>query len=297
MNYHQPVLLHQAVDGLAIQPDGVYVDVTFGGGGHSREILKRLGENGRLIAFDQDPDAKRNIPNDPRFTLVDQNFRFLKNWLRLLKVKQVDGILGDLGVSSHQFDSEHRGFSLRFESELDMRMDQQRHLTAVGILNDYEEDALAKVLRAYGEIDHARGVARAIVQHRPVRTTEDLKVAVARFMQRGKEHKFLAQVFQALRIEVNEELEVLKEMLTQSSEMLKPEGRLVIISYHSLEDRLVKDFMKTGNFEGEPVKDFYGNLLRPLKPLQSKPIVPSEEEIAQNNRARSARMRIASREH
>jgi 16S rRNA (cytosine1402-N4)-methyltransferase len=297
MNYHQPVLLHQAVDGLAIQPDGVYVDVTFGGGGHSREILKRLGENGRLIAFDQDPDAKRNIPNDPRFTLVDQNFRFLKNWLRLLKVKQVDGILGDLGVSSHQFDSEHRGFSLRFESELDMRMDQQRQLTAVGILNDYEEDALSKVLRAYGEIDHARGVARAIVQHRPVRTTEDLKQAVARFMQRGKEHKFLAQVFQALRIEVNEELEVLKELLTQSSEMLKPEGRLVIISYHSLEDRLVKDFMKTGNFEGEPVKDFYGNLLRPMKPLQSKPIVPSEEEIAENNRARSARLRIASREH
>lgn len=293
MDYHQPVLLKASVDGLNIKPDGVYVDVTFGGGGHSREILKRLNEAGRLIAFDQDPDAKANIPNDPRFTLVDQNFRFLRNWLRLLKVKQVDGILGDLGVSSHQFDAAERGFSLRFEAALDMRMDQSRSKTAADVLNTYEADALTQVLRQYGEVEMPGRVAKAIIAARPVLTTQELREAVKHYMQRGKEHKFLAQVFQALRIEVNEELEVLKEMLTQSAEVLAPGGRLSIISYHSLEDRLVKDFMRSGNFEGEPQKDFFGNLLRPLKPLQSKPIVPSEEEIEQNNRARSARLRIA----
>lgn len=293
MDYHQPVLLKASVDGLNIKPDGVYVDVTFGGGGHSREILKRLNEAGRLIAFDQDPDAKANIPNDPRFTLVDQNFRFLRNWLRLLKVKQVDGILGDLGVSSHQFDAAERGFSLRFEAALDMRMDQSRSKTAADVLNSYEQDALAQVLRQYGEVEMPGRVSKAIIAARPVNTTQQLREAVQQYMQRGKEHKFLAQVFQALRIEVNEELEVLKEMLTQSADVLAPGGRLSIISYHSLEDRLVKDFMRSGNFEGEPQKDFFGNLIRPLKPLQSKPIVPTDEEIEQNNRARSARLRIA----
>ena len=290
--YHDPVLLKESVDALNIIPNGVYVDVTFGGGGHSREILKRL-DNGRLIAFDQDPEAKKNAIEDSRFTLVDQNFRYMKNWVRLQGLAKVDGILGDLGVSSHQFDSTSRGFSIRFDATLDMRMDMKGKLTAADIVNDYEENQLISILRMYGEVDHARAIARSVISARPIHTSGELKQAIDRHLMRGKEHKLLAQVFQALRIEVNGELDVLKEMLTQSAEILNVGGRLSIISYHSLEDRLVKDFMKTGNFEGEPQKDFFGNLQRPLKPVQTKPIVPSQEEIEKNNRARSAKLRIA----
>lgn len=290
--YHRPVLLMPSVDALDIKPDGVYVDVTFGGGGHSREILKRLKE-GRLIAFDQDPDAKNNIIQDPRFHFVDQNFRFMRNWLRLMKCEKVDGILADLGVSSHQFDSEDRGFSIRFDASLDMRMDQQRSLTAAKVVNEYSEEDLRKILREFGEINGAGRMARDIVHARPVRSSEELRRAIEKHLPRMKEHKVLAQVFQALRIEVNEELEVLKDFLKQCSDVLNPGGRLVVISYHSLEDRLVKDFMKTGNFEGVPDKDFFGNLHRPFKPLSSKPVLPDEDEIAANTRSRSAKMRIA----
>lgn len=290
--YHRPVLLMPSVDGLNIVPDGVYVDVTFGGGGHSKEILKRL-ENGKLIGFDQDPDAKKNALDDPRFQLVEKNFRNMKNWLQLMGIHSVDGILADLGVSSHQFDSEERGFSIRFDAPLDMRMDKTRELTAANVVNEYEEAKLIHVLRAYGEVENAGRMARSIIHARPVITSEDLKSAIERNVPKMKEHKVLAQVFQALRIEVNEELDALKDLLTQSCEILKPGGRLVVISYHSLEDRLVKDWMKTGNFEGEPQKDFFGNLLRPLKPTTSKPILPTTEEIENNNRARSAKMRIA----
>lgn len=295
MNYHVPVLLKESVDALEIKPDGVYVDVTFGGGGHSKEILKRLGSEGRLYAFDQDPEAAANKIDDERFVLIPQNFGFMANWLGVHKVKAVDGILADLGVSSHQFNSEGRGFSIRFDAPLDMRMDMKRSLTAEMVINEYEQDALARVLRYYGEIDRAGFVAKTIVSNRPLRTTSELMFALDRFATKGKEHKFFAQVFQALRIEVNEELQVLKNMLSQSVGLLKDEGRLVVISYHSLEDRIVKDFMKTGNFEGEPEKDFFGNLIRPLKPLTSKPVIPGEDEIATNTRARSAKMRIASK--
>ena len=291
--YHQPVLLEEAVDALNIKPNGVYVDVTFGGGGHSKKILTRLNKEGRLIAFDQDPDAKGNVPNDERFTLVDQNFGSLKNWLKLMRIKQVDGVLADLGVSSHQFDSAERGFSIRFDAPLDMRMDQQRKLTAAEVVNTYSEERLVSIMRQFGEVENAKGVVRSMMNARPIHTSGDLKMAIQRHLPRGKEHKVLAQVFQALRIEVNEELEVLKSMLQQSAEMLAPQGRLVVISYHSLEDRLVKDFMRYGNFEGESQKDFFGNLLRPLKPLSGKPILPTDEEIERNNRARSAKMRIA----
>lgn len=292
-HYHQPVLLHESVDGLDIKPDGVYVDVTFGGGGHSREILKRLGPNGKLIAFDQDPDAKANIIDDPRFQLVDQNFQFMKNWVRLAGHKTVDGILADLGVSSHQFDSDSRGFSIRFDAPLDMRMDQKRTKNAATLVNTLDDKALGIILRNYGEVDHPFKVAARIIANRPLHTSGELMQAIEVFAQKGKEHKFYAQVFQALRIEVNDELDVLKSFLTQSSEILSTNGRLSVISYHSLEDRLVKDFMKTGNFEGTPEKDFFGNLLRPLSPLQSKPIIPSEEEINTNTRARSAKLRVA----
>ena len=295
--YHRPVLLQASIDNLNIKPNGVYVDVTFGGGGHSKEILKKLDKGGRLIAFDQDPQAQANRLDDPRFELVDQNFRFMSNWLRLLGIKKVDGILADLGVSSHQFDSEERGFSIRFDAPLDMRMDMQRPLTAAEIVNTYEEDKLIRLLRNYGELDNARSMARSIIMARPLYTSEDLKQAVERHLPRMKEHKVLAQLFQALRIEVNDELEVLKTFLQQSAELLTDEGRLVVISYHSLEDRLVKDFMKSGNFEGKPEKDFFGNLLRPLKPLTGKPILPDEAEIELNTRARSAKMRVATKEN
>lgn len=295
--YHRPVLLQASIDNLNIKPNGVYVDVTFGGGGHSKEILKKLDKGGRLIAFDQDPQAQANRLDDPRFELVDQNFRFMTNWLRLLGIKKVDGILADLGVSSHQFDSEERGFSIRFDAPLDMRMDMQRPLTAAEIVNTYEEDKLIRLLRNYGELDNARSMARSIIMARPLYTSEDLKQAVERHLPRMKEHKVLAQLFQALRIEVNDELEVLKTFLQQSAELLTDDGRLVVISYHSLEDRLVKDFMKSGNFEGKPEKDFFGNLLRPLKPLTGKPILPDEAEIELNTRARSAKMRVATKEN
>ncbi|MDZ4824463.1 MAG: 16S rRNA (cytosine(1402)-N(4))-methyltransferase RsmH [Flavobacteriales bacterium] len=291
--YHNPVLLHESIDGLALKPNGVYVDVTFGGGGHSKEILTRLGSDGKLIAFDQDPDAKANAMDDKRLTLVDQNFRYIKNWLRLLSHRKVDGILADLGVSSHQFDSAERGFSTRFDSALDMRMDQQRKLTAHHVVNEYDEEKLLSVLREYGELKNAKAVARKIIGARPIETSMQLKTLLDPMAQRGKEHKFHAQVFQALRIEVNEELEALKELLKQSIELLNTGGRLVVISYHSLEDRLVKNFMRTGNFEGKPQKDFFGNLERPLTPLHTKPIAPKEEEIEENNRARSAHLRIA----
>jgi 16S rRNA (cytosine1402-N4)-methyltransferase len=295
--YHRPVLLQASIDNLNIKPNGVYVDVTFGGGGHSKEILKKLDKGGRLIAFDQDPQAQANRLDDPRFELVDQNFRFMTNWLRLLGIKKVDGILADLGVSSHQFDSEERGFSIRFDAPLDMRMDMQRPLTAAEIVNTYEEDKFIRLLRNYGELDNARSMARSIIMARPLYTSEDLKQAVERHLPRMKEHKVLAQLFQALRIEVNDELEVLKAFLQQSAELLADDGRLVVISYHSLEDRLVKDFMKSGNFEGKPEKDFFGNLLRPLKPLTGKPILPDEAEIELNTRARSAKMRVATKEN
>ena len=294
--YHRPVLLQASIDNLNIKPNGVYVDVTFGGGGHSKEILKYL-DKGRLIAFDQDPEAQANRIDDPRFELVDQNFRFMKNWLRLMGIRQVDGILADLGVSSHQFDSENRGFSIRFDATLDMRMDMKGTLTAADVVNTYEEQQLTQVLRNYGELDNARSMARSIMQGRPLFTSEDLKLVVHKHLPRMREHKVLAQLFQALRIEVNRELDVLKEFLEQSADVLAPEGRLVVISYHSLEDRLVKDFMKTGNFEGTPVKDFFGNLQRPLKPLTSKPILPTAEEIEENTRARSAKMRVATKEN
>ena len=294
--YHRPVLLQSSIDSLNIKPNGVYVDVTFGGGGHSKEILKYL-DKGRLIAFDQDPEAQANRIDDARFELVDQNFRFMKNWLRLMGIRQVDGILADLGVSSHQFDSEDRGFSIRFDATLDMRMDMKGTLTAADVVNTYEEQQLTQVLRNYGELDNARSMARSIMQGRPLFTSEDLKLAVQKHLPRMREHKVLAQLFQALRIEVNRELDVLKEFLEQSAEMLAPEGRLVVISYHSLEDRLVKDFMKTGNFDGTPVKDFFGNLQRPLKPLTSKPILPPAEEIEENTRARSAKMRVATKDN
>jgi 16S rRNA (cytosine1402-N4)-methyltransferase len=295
--YHRPVLLQASIDNLNIKPNGVYVDVTFGGGGHSKEILKKLDKGGRLIAFDQDPQAQANRLDDPRFELVDQNFRFMTNWLRLLGIKKVDGILADLGVSSHQFDSEERGFSIRFDAPLDMRMDMQRPLTAAEIVNTYEEDKFIRLLRNYGELDNARSMARSIIMARPLYTSEDLKQAVERHLPRMKEHKVLAQLFQALRIEVNDELEVLKAFLQQSAELLADNGRLVVISYHSLEDRLVKDFMRSGNFEGKPEKDFFGNLLRPLKPLTGKPILPDEAEIELNTRARSAKMRVATKEN
>ncbi len=296
--YHVPVLLQQSVDGLNINPDGVYVDVTFGGGGHSREILKRLSEKGRLIAFDQDEEAIANAPQDERLILVNQNFGFLRNYLKLYKITQVDGLLADLGVSSHQFDSAKRGFSLRFEGPLDMRMNTNSALTAAQIVNTYEEAELKRILKVYGEIDHAGRIATKLVADReikPIKTIEALKNSLHKFVPQHKWHQFFAKVFQALRIEVNQEMSVLEDLLKQSLEIIKPGGRLVVISYHSLEDRLVKNYIKAGNAAGDQEKDFYGNLIRPLEPVGKQPIVPSDEEIERNNRARSAKLRIAQR--
>ncbi|EDM43757.1 S-adenosyl-methyltransferase MraW [unidentified eubacterium SCB49] len=295
MEYHNPVLLHPTVDGLAIKPDGVYVDVTFGGGGHSREILKRLGPNGKLIAFDQDKDALDNVIDDPRFVLVNENFRFLKRFLRFHGHKQVDGILADFGVSSHQFDVAERGFSTRFEAELDMRMDQGSAFSAYDVVNNYEESQLSSVLFQYGELRASKGIARVICEKRkngPIKTSDQLKEAVARFLPKHREHKILAQIYQAIRIEVNQELEVIKEFLQQSIEVLPVGGRLSVISYHSLEDRLVKRFMRNGMFEGEPEKDVFGRAEVPMKPV-GKFIIPDAAEIKENNRARSAKLRIA----
>ncbi|MBB1138732.1 16S rRNA (cytosine(1402)-N(4))-methyltransferase RsmH [Myroides sp. WP-1] len=293
--YHRPVLLTESVDGLNIRPDGVYVDVTFGGGGHSREILSRLGENGKLFAFDQDDDAVKNAIDDPRFVLINQNFRYIKRYLRFYGVREVDGILGDLGVSSHQFDVAERGFSTRFDGELDMRMNQNGELSAYHVVNDYEERDLRYVLSVYGELKNAGAMANTIVKARQegeIKNTDQLKQVLARFLPAHKSAKILAQVYQAIRIEVNQEIEVLKELLEQSMEVLKSEGRLSIISYHSLEDRLVKRFMKNGMFEGEPERDMFGRFEVPLKQL-GKLIIPTDEEIAVNNRARSAKLRIA----
>ena len=295
MEYHNPVLLHETVTGLDIKPNGVYVDVTFGGGGHSREILKHLGGDGKLIAFDQDKDALENAIDDPRFLLINENFRYLKRFLRFYGHKEVDGILGDFGVSSHQFDAPERGFSTRFESDLDMRMNQEDELSAFQVINKYSESDIRRILFQYGELRAAAGMARVIVEARgleTIKTSNQLKTALGRFLPKHKENKILAQVYQAIRIEVNQELEALKEFLMQTIEVLKPGGRLSLISYHSLEDRLVKRFMRNGMFEGEPEKDVFGRVEVPLKPV-GKFVAPSEEEIKENNRARSAKLRIA----
>jgi 16S rRNA (cytosine1402-N4)-methyltransferase len=295
MDYHNPVLLAATVDGLNIKPDGVYVDVTFGGGGHSKEILKRLGENGKLFAFDQDEDALENTIDDERFVLINENFRFIKRFLRFYNIKSVDGILADLGVSSHQFDVAERGFSTRFDAELDMRMSKKTDLSAYKVVNEYDENNLRRVFLDYGELKNAPAIARVIIEAREketIKNTEQLKLVLDRFLPAHKSHKILAQMYQAIRIEVNQEMDVLKEFLEQSLEILKPEGRLSVLSYHSLEDRLVKRFVKNGLFEGEPEKDFFGNFSVPFKTI-GKLIIPTNEEIKINNRARSAKLRIA----
>ena len=295
MEYHNPVLLTETVDGLNIQPNGVYVDVTFGGGGHSREILARLGENGKLIAFDQDKDALENAIDDPRFLLINENFRYLKRFLRFYGYKKVDGVLGDFGVSSHQFDVAERGFSTRFEADLDMRMNQESNFSAFDVINKYSEERLRDVLFQYGELRSAAGMARVIVEGRKQKqiiSSEELKKSLGRFLPKHRENKILAQIYQAIRIEVNQELEALKEFLIQTNEVLEEGGRLSLISYHSLEDRLVKRFMRNGLFEGEPEKDVFGRSEVPFKRI-GKFIIPSAEEIKENNRARSAKLRIA----
>ena len=295
--YHNPVLLQESVDGLNIKQDGVYVDVTFGGGGHSREILKRLGESGKLFAFDQDEDALQNAINDDRFRLINQNFRYLKQYLKFYGIRKVDGILADFGVSSHQFDEAERGFSTRFNADLDMRMDRTNALSAFEVVNAYSQEDLAAVLFQYGELRNANAMAKTIAGEReqnPIKTTDDLKSVLGKFLPKMKESKILAQIYQAIRIEVNQEMEALKEFLMQVPELLDQGGRLSMISYHSLEDRLVKRFIRDGRFEGEPEKDFYGNISVPLKKVGGL-ITPSAEEIAQNNRARSAKLRIAER--
>ncbi|WP_353138131.1 16S rRNA (cytosine(1402)-N(4))-methyltransferase RsmH [Pseudopedobacter sp.] len=294
--YHVPVMLKECINGLDIKSNGIYVDVTFGGGGHSREIVKHLGEGGVLVAFDQDVDAQRNLIEDDRFVFVDQNFRYLKNNLRLHGLVPVDGVLADLGVSSHQFDVPERGFSTRFDGELDMRMDQSGELTAKKVINEYAEDDLHKIFGIYGEIQNAKSLAKTIVTarlNRNIETIDDLKRAITKLIPRNKENKYLAQVFQALRIEVNQEMEVLREFLEQTAEVLRPGGRLVVMSYHSLEDRLVKNFMMKGKFSGQVEKDFYGNEIKPFTVLTKKSIVAGDEELVKNNRARSARLRIA----
>ena len=295
MNYHSSVLLKKSVDALAIKEDGVYVDVTFGGGGHSREILSRLGESGKLIAFDQDPDALINKIQDDRFILIQENFKYITRFLKFYGILKVDGILADLGVSSHQFDDASRGFSIRFDGELDMRMSQKSKKSAKMVVNTYTEEALSDVFFQYGELRNARAIAKTIVASReqhPIDTSFQLRDSLKKFLPKGKEHKILAQIYQAIRIEVNEELEVLKEFLNQVPSLLKPDGRLSVISYHSLEDRLVKRFIRTGLFSGEPEKDFFGNIHVPLVKV-GKLIIPSQEEVKRNNRSRSGKLRIA----
>lgn len=294
-NYHNPVLLKEAVNGLNIKEDGVYVDVTFGGGGHSKEILSRLGEKGKLFAFDQDEDAITNAIKDERFTLINENFRFMKRVLKFYGIREVDGILGDFGVSSHQFDEAERGFSTRFDARLDMRMSKKNAISAYNVVNYYDENELQKVLSVYGELRNAKAMAKAIVEARAtehIKTTDELKKVLAGFLPGFKAQKILAQIYQAIRIEVNQEIEALKEFLLQTPEILKKGGRLSLMSYHSLEDRLVKRFIINGQFEGEPEKDFYGNINVPLKKVGGL-ITPSAEEIKKNNRARSAKLRIA----
>ncbi|MBW6478778.1 MAG: 16S rRNA (cytosine(1402)-N(4))-methyltransferase RsmH [Bacteroidales bacterium] len=294
MTYHRPVLLQSCIEGLNVKAGGTYVDVTFGGGGHSALILENL-KDGRLVAFDQDPDAANNLPDDNRLLFINQNFRYMKNFLKLHGAMPVDGILADLGISSWQIDQAERGFSTRFHGPLDMRMDKQSVLSAREVLNEYEKYELVRVFRLYGELKNAHKIAEEIIFHRKAEsfeTTEQLKQVLQKLAPRGKENKFFAQVFQALRIEVNAELDVLKEFLKQSVEVLKPGGRLVVISYHSLEDRLVKNFIKAGNFEGHQEKDFFGNVLAPLKAV-GKLIVPDDKEQIENPRSRSAKLRIA----
>jgi len=292
--YHIPVLLKESIDGMSIKPNGVYVDVTFGGGGHSKEILSRLGEHGKLYAFDQDHDAQQNLINDSRFTLIQANFRFIKRFLKLEGVKEVDAILGDFGVSSHQFDEGERGFSIRFDAELDMRMDQQTGISASELINTYSEEQLSQLLWQYGEIKMSRKLAKAIVEEtsvKPIQSTSELNALLTPFFPPTKVNKFLAQVYQAIRIEVNQEMEALKEFLLQTPDLIKKGGRLSLISYHSLEDRLVKRFIRDGKFSGAPEKDFYGNMLVPFKKT-GKLITPAQTEMRQNNRSRSAKLRI-----
>ena len=295
--YHNPVMLKECIGGLNINPEGVYADVTFGGGGHSHAILDRL-TTGHLYAFDQDEDAEANVFEDERFTFIPQNFKYFKNFIQLYHGGKIDGVIADLGVSSHQFDTPEKGFSTRFDGPLDMRMSQMTPNDAATIVNTYDHAALTRILRLYGEMQQPQLIASDIIMAReaePIETTEQLKTAVQRRLPRGKENKVLAQLFQALRIEVNQELEALSAFLSQCPDVLKPGGRLVVMSYHSLEDRLVKNFMKTGNAEGKEEKDFYGNLLTPYHIITRKPIVPSDEENESNSRARSAKLRIAER--
>ena len=296
--YHVPVLLQESVDGLDIKPDGIYVDVTFGGGGHSREILSRIGKNGHLYSFDQDEDAEKNILNDNRFTFVRSNFRYLRNWMRYYGVEHIDGLLADLGVSSHHFDDETRGFSFRFDAPLDMRMNKRSGMTAAEILNNYDEEQLADIFYIYGELKNARKVASAIIKARSsktIETTGDLMQITESLFPREREKKETAKLFQALRIEVNHEMEALKEMLYGAQEVLRKGGRLSVITYHSLEDRIVKNFMKAGNAEGKVNQDFFGRTVAPFRQISNKVIVPSEEEQLRNPRSRSAKLRIAER--
>ena len=295
MSYHNPVLLQESVNALSIKEGGVYVDVTFGGGGHSREILKRLGVNGRLFGFDQDPDALSNVIDDERFVLIPENFQYISRFLRFNGVRKVDGVLADLGVSSHQFDEAERGFSTRFDGDLDMRMNQKSRVSAKEIVNEYSEEKLAEILFLYGELRNSRNIAKTIVEKRAgakINTSFQLREVLRKYLPKAKEHKIIAQIFQAIRIEVNEELDVLRQFLEQIPNLLKDEGRLSVISYHSLEDRLVKRFIRTGLFSGEPRKDVFGNTSEPLKKV-GKLIVPTSQEVKANNRARSAKLRIA----
>ena len=294
-SYHQPVLLQESIDGLNIRENGIYVDATFGGGGHARSILKRLGAKGHLFGFDQDEDVLKNLPDDNRLTFVQHNFRYLKRFLRLHEVKQVDGILADLGVSSHQLDQAERGFSYRFEADLDMRMNQQGGVTAREILNDYSASELQRMFSEYGEVRNSKTLALAIVARRklkPIINSNDFLNLINELI-RGNRARYLAQVFQAIRIEVNDEINVLKDFLKEALEVLKPGGRLVVIAYHSLEDRVVKNFFRSGNFEGEMIKDFYGNIERPFKLISRKALIPTNTELKANPRSRSAKLRIA----
>ncbi|MBO7644100.1 MAG: 16S rRNA (cytosine(1402)-N(4))-methyltransferase RsmH [Bacteroidales bacterium] len=297
--YHNPVLLEQSISALVTNPDGVYADATFGGGGHSREILSRLGAKGRLIAFDRDADAAANAPSDPRFRLIHNNFRFIHNYALIEAPQGLDGILADLGVSSHQFDTPERGFSFRFDGPLDMRMNVQGAKTAADIVNSYTQEELERIFKLYGEVDNARKLAQLIVAARasaPILSTGDLDTAVAGALPSFAEHKYLAKVYQALRIEVNDEMRSLRKFLEGAAKSLKKGGRLAVITYHSLEDRMVKNFIRSGNIEGTLKQDVYGNVLAPLSAVGRKPVLPQEEEIASNTRARSAKLRVASKD-
>ena len=294
--YHVPVLLDESINGLNLHPDGVYIDVTFGGGGHSREILRRLPQGSRLFSFDQDADAERNIVDDDRFTFVRSNFRYLKNWMRYYEIGHIDGLLADLGVSSHHFDDESRGFSFRFDAPLDMRMNKRADKTAADIVAEYDEEALADIFYLYGELKNSRRIASALVkarQQHAIATTQDFLHVVEPFFKREREKKDMARLFQALRIEVNHEMEALKEMLAAATQLLAPGGRLSVITYHSLEDRIVKNVMKTGNAEGKMIQDFYGRIETPYRLVNNKVIVPTDEEQQRNPRSRSAKLRIA----